>query len=86
VWQGTLPASVDAELCALHNKSASLWDFVKKIKWMVLTWMLLWPLSLVYTILRHPFRIAAEFLYNLSLKKYIFLIKHALSQRFAKEA
>lgn len=85
VWQGALPASLDARVRDVYERKASYWEFVKQIKWLVTQWMLTWPLSIVYTLLRHPLRIVVDFIYELSQRKYAWIIGKAMETRMKKE-
>lgn len=85
VWQGALPPSLDSKVRDVYERKASYWDFVKQIKWLVTQWMLTWPLSIVYTLLRHPLRILVDFIYELSQRKYAWIIGKAMETRMKKE-
>lgn len=80
-WQGTLPPKLDAKLQKVYNGEGSWWVFILDIKWLIIQWMFTWPFSMLFTIFRHPIRIIVDFLYKLSQKKYILIIKKALSWR-----
>lgn len=84
VWQGALPASLDAQVRDVYNKQTSYWEFVKKIKWHVTQWLLTWPLSIIYTLIRHPLRILADFVYELSQRKYVWIVGKAMNARMKK--
>jgi hypothetical protein len=81
VWQGTLPQSLDDEVRQVYQGDKNYWQFVVKIKWLVLTWLITWPLSIVYTLLRHPVRILAETIYKLSQRKYMWLVRKGMEAR-----
>lgn len=85
VWQGSLPASLDVQVRDVYNRKASYWEFVASIKWLVTQWMITWPLSVVYTILRHPLRIVADFIYQLSHRKYMWIVGKAMDARMKKD-
>lgn len=85
VWQGALPPSLDSKVRDVYERKASYWDFVKQIKWLVTQWMLTWPLSIVYTLLRHPLRILVDFIYELSQRKYAWIVGKAMETRMKKE-
>lgn len=85
VWQGCLPAHLDAELCALHERHQSYWSFIQKIKGFVVLWGLTWPFSLLHTLLRHPFRIVFDYIYEISKKKYHWIIQKAMELRFGHQ-
>ena len=82
VWQGCLPKHLDDELCNLRAKNQTYWVFIQKIKGFVVLWGLTWPFSMLHTLLRHPFRIVFEYIYEISKKKYHWIIQKALQMRF----
>ncbi len=84
VWYGVLPAKLDAELCDLYAKKQSYWDFIIKIKWLVLMWMLFWPLSIIYSLTQHPLRMLVDLVYRLSQRKYRWIIGYAMELRMSK--
>lgn len=85
VWQGSLPKRLDEHACAVYNGDKNYWSFVIEIKWLIMSWTIMWPFSLVYTLLRHPMRIMAEFIYKLSQKKYVAITDKAMEMRFKEE-
>lgn len=85
VWQGALPASLDSKVRDVYERKASYWEFVGQIKWLVTQWMLTWPLSIVYTLLRHPLRILVDFVYQLSQRKYAWIVGKAMETRMKKD-
>ncbi len=85
VWQGTLPPSLDQEVRSVYAGNKNYWSFVAKIKWLVLTWLVTWPLSIAYTILRHPFRILFEFIYKLQQRKLVWIVNKAMETRANKQ-
>ena len=85
VWQGALPPSLDQEVRAVYEGDKNYWTVALKLKWLVLQWLITWPLSVVYTILRHPFRILADFVYHLSQRKYAMIIERAMATRMKKQ-
>lgn len=85
VWQGALPPSLDSKVRDVYERKASYWEFVGQIKWLVTQWMLTWPLSIVYTLLRHPLRILVDFIYQLSQRKYAWIVGKAMETRMKKE-
>ena len=85
VWQGALPASMERELHEVYERKASYAAFALRIKWLVFQWMVTWPFSIVYTILRHPCRIIADAIYELSQRRLIFLIRTAMDLRHNKK-
>lgn len=84
VWQGALPASLEADLLRVYERKASYWEFVQRIKGLVFQWMITWPFSMVYTVLRHPCRILADAIYQLSQRKYMWIVGKAMDARHAK--
>lgn len=84
VWQGALPASLEEQLRQVYDRKASYWEFVQRIKWLVFQWMITWPFSIVYTVLRHPCRIVADLIYTLSQRKYAWIVRKAMEVRHAK--
>jgi hypothetical protein len=76
---------LDAQVRAVYERKDSYWDFVKQIKWHVTQWMLTWPLSIVYTLLRHPLRIVVDFVYQLSHRKYMWIVGKAMDTRMNKQ-
>jgi hypothetical protein len=85
VWQGTLPPRLDAEIRGIYAQKGSYWDIVTKMKYYVLQWMITWPVSLLYTIARHPMRMLGDLIYRLSQRKYMFIISRAMEARMKKE-
>jgi hypothetical protein len=85
VWQGALPPTLDAEVNDLYTRKQSYWDFVRKIKWHVIQWMITWPVSMIYTIARHPLRMLADLIYRLSQRKYMFIVSKAMEMRMKQE-
>lgn len=76
VWQGTLPRNLQSEVDQLPaDDEQALRAFVVRIKRLVVAWNVLWPFSVVYTILRHPLRILADFIYALSIKAYMRVVR-----------
>lgn len=84
VWQGSLPKSLDDEVRDLYERKQSYWTFVRKIKWLVVQWGLIFPFSIIYTIARHPLRIVVDFVYELSMRKYTYIIEKAMERRMQK--
>jgi hypothetical protein len=85
IWQGALPASLDAQVRDVYARKSSYWEFVMQIKWHVTMWMLTWPISMVYTVLRHPLRILADFIYQLSVRKYVWIVSKAMDIRMKQD-
>lgn len=81
VWQARLPRKLDDELRDVYQRNASYWGFVRKVKWLIMRWVLTWPFSMVHTILRNPLRIVAEFVYKLSQRKYVAITHKAMDWR-----
>lgn len=81
VWQGTLPPKFDEKVRAVYRGEDSYLGFVIEIKWLIMQWMITWPVSLLYTFLRHPIRFVVESLYNLSQRKYVWITKTAMRWR-----
>lgn len=81
VWKGTLPPSLDQEVRDVYQRKTSYWDFVIHIKWLVLQWMFTWPMSILFTIFQHPFRIVADLVYTLSTRKYVWIVGKAMNLR-----
>jgi hypothetical protein len=84
VWQGALPPSLDRQVRETYEKKLSYWAFVINIKWLVLQWIVTWPVSLLYTLVRHPLRILADFVYQLSQRKYMYIVSRAMEARMLK--
>lgn len=85
VWQGALPPSLDAQVRSVWERKDSYWEFVKQIKWLVAQWMITWPISIVYTITRHPLKILVDFVYQLSQKKFVWIVGKAMEARMKKD-
>lgn len=85
VWQGTLPPAFEKEVRAIYAGDKNYWQFALKIKWLVISWLVTWPFSIAYTLLRHPFRIVAEMLYKLQQRKFVWIIKRAMDAREKQE-
>jgi len=84
VWQGALPASLEAQVLDVYRRQGSYWEFVQRIKWLVFQWMVTWPFSIVYTVLRHPCRMLADIIYQLSQRKFVWITRKAMETRHAK--
>jgi hypothetical protein len=84
IWQGALPPSLEAEITEVYQRNASYWAFVQRIKALVFQWMITWPFSIVYTILRHPCRMFVDLVYKLSQRKYAWIAGKAMEVRHAK--
>lgn len=85
VWKGTLPPSLDQEVRDVYARKTSYWDFVVHIKWLVLQWMFTWPMSILFTLFQHPFRIVADFIYTISTRKYMWIVGQAMELRNSKQ-
>lgn len=85
VWQKSLPPSLEEEVRNVYRGDKNYWNFALSIKWLVIQWLITWPFSIVYTILRHPVRILADFVYKLSQRKYVWIISKAMEAREKKE-
>jgi hypothetical protein len=84
VWQGCLPTHLDQELQNLYQRNQTYWAFIQKIKGFVVLWGLMWPFSILHTLLRHPLRIIFDYLYEISKKKYHWIIQKAMELRFGQ--
>jgi hypothetical protein len=76
VWQSNLSPDLEKLI-----KKGSYRDFILEIKWIVLQWMFTWPFSVAYNVIRHPMRLLAEFIYQLSERKYIWVTQKAVDMR-----
>jgi hypothetical protein len=85
VWQGTLPKSIDDQVRAVYAGNQNYFAFVVSIKWLVMQWMFTWPLSFIYTLFRHPLRLLSDFVYQLSTRKYAWLVSRAMTLRNKKQ-
>lgn len=85
VWQGSLPPSLDSKVRSVYAGDKNYFQFALEIKWLVMMWILTWPLSIIYTLTRHPFRMLADFVYRLSVRKYGWIIGKAMDLREKKE-
>ncbi len=85
VWQGALPQSLDAEVRSVYAGNKNYWSFVYKIKYLVLQWQITFPLSFLYTALRHPLRILADIVYTLSKRGQVWIITRAMDARNIKQ-
>jgi hypothetical protein len=90
VWQGTLPPSLDQEARRIYSTTEgegnadtapAYWPFIRKIKWLVLQWLITWPMSMFYTLMRHPLRIAWDFLYSMTQRKYAAIVSWGMARR-----
>lgn len=81
VWQQALPPSMEEEIRAVYAGDKNYWHFVRRIKWLVIQWLVTWPFSVVYTIFKHPVRILADFIYRLSHRKYMWIVGKAMETR-----
>jgi hypothetical protein len=84
VWQAALPPSLEAQVLDVYRRQASYWEFVQRIKWLVFQWMITWPFSIVYTVLRHPCRMLADLVYQLSHRKFVWIVRKAMDVRHTK--
>lgn len=80
VWQGTLPSNFNKEASEINNDQ-KMYAFVIRIKKLVVSWNILWPFSIVYTLLRHPLRMLADVIYAFSIKSYIWITRKALAMK-----
>jgi hypothetical protein len=79
VWCGDLYA---AELDQISANNGSYVDFVRlRIRAIVSQWLISWPFSLIYTILRKPVRIAFDLVYDMSIKTYAMIIETAMKHK-----
>lgn len=85
VWQGALPPSLDKQVKDAYERKIGYWEFVKQIKWHATQWMLIWPVSIFYTLLRHPFRIIVDLVYDLSIRKFTWIVEKAMFWRMKKD-
>lgn len=86
VWRGTLPPKVDAMARDIwHNNNGNYWNFVTSIKYLVIQWVIFWPVSILYTILRHPMRLIIDLVYQLSQRKYVWIVNKAMETRMKQE-
>lgn len=85
VWQGALPLSLDQQVRDAYDRKIGYWAFVKQIKWHVTSWMIVWPFSIFYTLLRHPLRILVDFVYELSQRKLAWIVEKAMFWRMKKD-
>jgi len=85
VWRGTLPRSLDEDIKAVYKGDKNYWNFVTKIKHLVIQWILFWPISIIYTILRHPVKIIVDIVYRLSQRKYTWIVEKAMNTRMKEE-
>lgn len=81
ILNGTLPKRLDTAVRAVWKGDGNYWPFIKSIKHLVLSWMLFWPISMIYTFLRHPIRIMVDLVYHLSQRKYIWIVTKAMQYR-----
>ena len=85
VLYATLPRSLDEEVRGVWNGDKNYWNFIKKIKYLVVSWVLFWPISILYTLLRHPIKILVDFIYRLSQRKYIWIVNKAMESRMKQD-
>jgi len=82
VWQGHLPTDLADQLQACmggSGKTGCIFVFLGNVKWLIVHWMLTWPVSMTYTLSRDPLRIAIDLAFELSRQRYIRVLKHAFS-------
>jgi hypothetical protein len=80
VWQKHLPETLSLQLTQCLSETGDtgcLLSFVYDIKWLIVQWMLTWPMSMVYTLSRDPLRIATDLLFEWSQQRYASIIAHA---------
>lgn len=85
VWQGSFSPSLDQQVRDAYERKIGYWAFVKQIKWHVTSWMIVWPFSIFYTLLRHPLRILVDFVYELSQRKLAWIVEMAMFWRMKKD-
>lgn len=85
VWQGTLPKRLDDRVRGIWKSDGSYWNFIVEIKWMVMRWMVIWPFEMFFMIFRHPIRIVIEFVYEISINKYVKITEKAMEWREQKK-
>jgi len=85
VWQGTLPRRYDTAIRSVWSGDGNYWSFMSTIKHLIVQWVLFWPFSIIYTILRHPMTIIVEIIYRLSKRKYVWIISKAMEKRMKVE-
>lgn len=86
VWQAALPKSAQDQVdqaaqAGEADKDQQVLALVIRLKKLVVSWNILWPFSIVYTLLRHPLRILADLVYSLSLKSYVWIMKRGMEWR-----
>jgi hypothetical protein len=82
VWQGYIPIKEGGilEACLSDDGPDGCFvSFLLNIKWLIVRWMLTWPISMVYTLTRDPFRIATDLAFEWSKRRYLYIIKHAMA-------
>lgn len=85
VWQGSFSPSLDQQVRDAYDRKIGYWAFVRQIKWHVTSWMIVWPFSIFYTLLRHPLRILVDFVYELSQRKLAWIVEKAMFWRMKKD-
>lgn len=56
-------------------------EFVKRIKWDIITWGITFPFSVCTTLLRHPLKVAIEFVFTILQTKYAYILDKAFENK-----
>lgn len=85
VWKGSLPKKLDDRVVGIWNNNESYWQFIVDIKWLVMRWLVTWPFEMLYIGMRHTLFPLLEWLYSLSVRKYVWLTELAMQWRTAEQ-
>jgi hypothetical protein len=72
-----LPKNLQAKVDQIYNDDGSYIHFVISIKWLIMRWMVTWPIEILYTLLKEPTRYMFDIIYNLSVSKLVWIVKKA---------
>lgn len=81
VWQGSLPKHLDEQVKTAYSHHKNYFSFLLHVKYLVIQWTIFWPFSMLYTICRHPLKIAVDVIYEFSERKYNWIVQTAMQTR-----
>lgn len=84
VWQGALPKKEEERIIGIYERNESYLEFILDIKWKVLGWMLIWPISMVVTGFGLFLPSLADLIYKYSGRTYAKIVGKAMEWRHTK--
>lgn len=81
VRMGHLPPVFSDQLaaCLPDGPDGCLLTFLFDIKFLVVQWTIMWPLSVIYTLSRDPLKMATDLAFEWSTERYMWVIRNAYS-------